>query len=176
MDVNGFRSRLGLGSRRRIALAVATIAMLAAIGGAYAVNIAITQISYSAEQGTYHNNSGGITATDNGLAPVANAITTNVTSAVTWGATGTNKQVYTTMTAGDLMDYITFSTTLNDSSTHTATVTIRHGAGALGSTIVTVISGTWTAPSATSTATITMFIDLGAQTVSSPITVYVTVT
>ena len=174
--MNGFKQRLGLSSRKRLALAIAAIAMIAAIGGAYAVSSTISQVNYSGEQGTYHNNSGGITAVDNGLAPVANNVTGNVTSAVTWGSTGSDKQVYTTMTAGDLMDYITFHTTLNDTSAHTATVTIRHGTGALGTTLVTATSGTWTAPSSTSTATITMYIDLGAQTVSSPITVYVTVT
>lgn len=169
-------SRIWLGSRKRIAFALLAVALVAAVGGAYAVSITISQVNYTGEQGTYHNNSGGITAVDNGLAPVANAVSSNMTTAVTWGATGTNKQVYNTLVAGDLLDYITFSTTLTNSSTHTATVTIRNGSGALGTTLVTATSGSWTAPSSTSTATITMYIDLGVQTLTSPITVYITVT
>ena len=98
------------------------------------------------------------------------------TAAVTWGVSGTNKQVYNTLVAGDLMDYITFSTTLTNSSAHTATVTIRNGAGALGTTLVTDTSGTWTALNSTSPATIMMYIDLGVQTLTSPITVYIAVT
>jgi hypothetical protein len=167
---------MGLGSRRRIALPVMAVAIIAAVGGAYAVNVTISQVNYSGEQGTYHYNSGGITAVDNGLAPVANSVSSNTTSAVTWGSTGTNKQVYNAMTAGDLMDYITFSTTLTDSSAHSVTVIVRSGTGALGTTVVSVTSGTWTAPGSSSSATITMYIDLGTQNVSSPITVYVTVT
>jgi len=165
-----------LSTKKVPALSLLVVALAGAVAGVLAVSITVTQTSYSGEQGTYHNNSGTITAVDNGLAVVANAITSNVTAALTWGATGTNKQVYNTLAAGDLMDYIAFSTTLTNGSTHTATVTIRNGSGALGTTLVTATSGTLTAPSSTSTATVTMYIDLGVQSVTSPVTVYITVT
>ncbi len=163
-------------SHKKLALVLVVVATVAATGGAYAASIAIGQTNNTGEQGSYHNNSGGITAVDNGLAPVANAVTSNVSTSFAWGATGTNKQIYNTLVAGDLMDYITFSTSLTDGSTHVATVTVRNGSGALGATLKTATSGTWTAPSSTSTATITMYIDLGVQTVTAPVTVYIAVT
>jgi hypothetical protein len=159
------------------ALALIVVAMVGMVAGVLAATIVVGQTKYTGEAGTYHNNSATVTATDNGLAVVANPVTSNVTSAVTWGATGTNKQVYNTLVAGDWMDYIAFTTTLTDTSTHTVTVTIRSGTGALGSTtLVSLSSGLWTAPTTTtSTATITMYLDLGVQTINSPLTVYVNV-
>ncbi len=160
------------------ALALIVVAMVGMVAGVLAATIVVGQTKYTGEIGTYHNNSGSITPTDNGLAVVANAVTSNVTSTVTWGATGTNKQVYNTLVAGDWMDYVSFTTTLTDTSTHTVTVTVRSGTGALGATtLVSQASGLWTAPTTTSsTATITMYLDLGVQTITSPVTVYVNVT
>src|SRR5262249_46008241 len=134
------------------------------------------QNTRTGEGGTYHNNTGLITFTDSGIAVAANTISSNVSTAFTWGATGTNKQVYNAITAGDWIDSFVFSTTLTDSSTHVATITIRDGSGAIGTTLATATSGTWTGPGSSSTATVTVYVDLGFQTLTAPITVYVNVT
>ncbi len=165
-------------SKKVPALALLVVAMIGMVGGVLAATMVVGQTKYTGEAGTYHNSAGTVTATDNGLAVVANAVASNVTAALTWGATGTNKQVYNTLVAGDWMDYIAFTTTLTDGSTHTVTVTIRSGTGALGSTtlVSSVASGLWTAPTTTSsTATVTMYLDLGVQSITSPLTVYVNV-
>ncbi len=174
-----FKVRINqLATKKVPAISLVLIASIGMVAGVLAATMVVTQKSYTGEGGTYHNSTGTVTATDNGLAVVANAVTSNATSAVTWGATGTNKQVYNTLVAGDWMDYIDFTTTLTDTSTHTVTVTMRSGTGGLGSTsLVSVTSGTWTAPTTTSsTAKITMYLDLGVQTITAPLTVYVNVT
>ncbi len=174
-----FKLRINqLAAKKVPAISLVLMVLIGMVAGVFAATMVVVQKSYTGEAGTYHNSTGAITAVDNGLAVVANAITSNVTSAVTWGATGTNKQVYNTLVAGDWMDYIDFTTTLTDTSTHTVTVTIRSGTGALGSTsLVSVTSGLWTAPTTTSsTAKITMYLDLGIQTITAPLTVYVNVT
>ncbi len=165
-------------SKKVPALSLILVATVGMVAGVLAATIVVSQKSFTGEAGQYHNNTGTITVTDNGLAVVANAVTSNVTAAVTWGATGTNRQVYNTLVAGDWMDYIDFTTTLTDTSTHTVTVTIRSGTGGIGSTtLLSVTSGLFTAPTTTSSAAkITMYLDLATTSITAPFTVYVNVT
>src|SRR6266571_1587552 len=157
-----------LTSKKVPALSLVLIATVGMVAGVLAATMVVTQNTRSGEGGTYHNNTGLITYTDGGLAVAANTISSNITNSFTWGATGTNKQVYNAITAGDWFDYFTFSTTLTDSSTHVATITIRDGSGALGTTLVTATTGTWTGPGGSSTATVTVYVDLGSQTLTAP--------
>ncbi len=118
---------------------------------------------------------GTFTVTDNGLAVVANTAASNITS-VTFGATGTNKALTNALTAGHWMDYIDFTTSLTDGSSHTVTVTIRSNTGPLGSTtLVSAQTATLVAPGASSTAKITIYLDLGVTSITAPLTTYVTV-
>ncbi len=168
----------GFTSKKVPALSLVLVAIAGMVGGVLAATMVVTQYSNTGVAGSYRNSTGTITITDKGLAVVANAVTSNVTSAVTWGATGTDKQVYNTLVAGNWMQYFEFTTTMTDTSTHIATITIRSGTGGLGNTsLATVTSGTWTAPTTTaSTAKITVYIDLAVQTITAPMTVYVSVT
>lgn len=165
-------------AKKVLALSLLLVATVGMAAGVLAATMVVGQKNYTGEAGTYHNTSSTITITNNGLSPIANAVASNVTNAVTWGATGTDKQVYNTLVPGDWMDYIDFTTTLTDTSTHTVIVTVRSGTGGLGATtLVSVASGLWTAPTTTpSTAKITMYLDLGVQSIMAPITVYVNVT
>jgi hypothetical protein len=176
--LSGLRIKLShLTSKKVPALALVLVGVVGMIAGVIAANIVTTSTTYTESEGTYRNNTGAITVTDKGLAVVANAVSSNISTAVTWGATGTDKQVYNALTAGNWMNYFEFTTTLTDSSTHTATITIRSGTGPLGgTTLATVTTATWTAPSATSTAKITVYVDLGVLTITAPLTVYVSVT
>ncbi len=176
--MNNLRLRISYVATKKVpALFLIVVAAVGMVAGVIAATMVVSQKSFAGEAGQYHNSTGNITITDNGLAVVANAVTSNITAAVTWGATGTNKQVYNTLVAGDWMDYIDFTTNFVNTSTHTVTVTVRNGSGGLGSTLITATSGTWTAPTTTSsTAKITMYLDLGTQTLTAPVTLYVNVT
>ena len=177
--MNNLRSKLnGLTSRKVPAISLILVAIAGMVGGVLAATMVVTQYSNTGVAGSYRNSTGTITITDKGLAVVANAVTSNVTSAVTWGATGTDKQVYNTLVAGNWMQYFELTTTLTDASTHVATITIRSGTGGIGNvSLASVTSGTWTAPTTTaSTAKITVYVDLTVQTITAPLTVFVSVT
>src|SRR2546425_5208558 len=169
-----------LATRKVPAISLILMMSVGMVAGALAATMVVTSNSRSAEGGTYHSSTGVITFTDNGLAVNANSITANSSTSFTWGATGTNKQVYfssgASSVAGDWVDSIVFSTSLTDSSTHVATVTVRDGSGAVGTTLETFSTGTWTGPGSSSTATITVYLDLGSATLTAPVTVYVSVT
>ncbi len=165
-----------LANRKVPALSLFVVAILGMVAGVLAAAITVSQTSYTGEKGTFHNNSGTFTITDVGLRVVANAATSNVSTSVTFGATGTDKALVNTLTAGNWMEVLEFTTTLTDSSSHTATITVRSNTGPLGSTIlVNAQTATLVAPSASSTAKITIYLDLGAQTITAPLTVYVNV-
>ena len=166
-----------LSSKNVPALSLVLVLVAGMVGGVIAATLVVTQYSNAGVGGSYRNSTGTITVIDKGLAVVANAVSSNISSALTWGSTGTDKQVYNALTAGNWMHYFEFTTSLTDSSTHTATITIRSGTGPLGdTTLASVTTGTWTAPSVGSTAKITVYVDLGVQTVTSPLTMFVSVT
>lgn len=159
------------------ALSLVLVATIGMVAGVLAATMVVTQKSLTGEAGTYHTSTGTFATTDNGLAVVANTATSNITTSVTFGATGTNKALVNTLTAGDWMDYIDFTTTLADGSSHTATITIRSNTGPLGSTtLVNAQTATLVAPTTSSTAKVTIYLDLGAQSITAPLTVYVNVT
>ncbi len=165
-----------LNAKRVPALSLIVVAMLGMVAGVLAATtITVTQKNFSGESGTYHNNSNLVTATDQGLTVIANSITA-ATGSATFGGNGSDVARNTALTAGNWMAVIVFTTSLTDSSTHTATVTIRTGSGASGSTIlVNAQTLTLVAPGASSTGTVTLSLDLGSQSLAGPLTVYVTV-
>ncbi len=167
----------GLTSKKVPALTLVLVAISGMVAGVLAATMVVTQYANTGVTGSYRDNTGTITITDKGLAVVANAVASNVSStAVTWGATGTDKQVYNTLVAGNWMQYFEVTTTLANSSTHTITITIRSGTGGIGTTLLTVTTATWTAPAASSTAKITIYLDLATQSITAPMTVFATAT
>jgi hypothetical protein len=157
-------------------LLVATVGMVV---GVLAATITVTSNSYTGEIGTYHTTSSGFTVTDKGLGVAANTVATNITTAVTQGATGSNKVLNNAMTAGDWMETLTFTDTGTDATGHVPTVTIRSGTGPQGLTTLAsspITVGTITGPGSASTGTITVYIDLGVTSLATPVTVYVNIT
>jgi hypothetical protein len=162
-----------LANKKVSVLALVAVAMFGMVGGVLAANLAVTQTSNSGEIGTYHTSSGSITITDNGLGVVAN--TAVASTSATFPATGSNVNVNNALTAGHWFDQVTFVDTLTDTTAHTATITIRNGAGPSGSLLATA-TFTLTGPGAASTGTITAYVDTTATSLTSPVTVYIAIT
>jgi len=153
-------------------LALVVVAMFGMVAGVLAANMAVTPISNTGEIGTYHTSSGTMTVVDNGLGVVAN--TAAASTAATFPASGNNNVVNNALTAGHWFDEITFTDTATDSTAHTATVVIRQGTGPAG-TLVVSTSFTLTGPGASSTGTITAYVDTGQTSLTSPVTVYINI-
>jgi hypothetical protein len=147
--------------------------------GVLAATITVTPNNFTGETGTYHSTTGTFTVSDKGLGVAANTVGSNITNAVTLGGNGTNKVLNNAMSAGDWMETLTLTDTAADATGHVPTVTIRSGTGPQGQTTLAsspITVGTITGPGSSSTGTITVYIDLGVTTISTPVTVYVSVT
>src|SRR5206468_11451414 len=70
------------------ALTLVVVGIVGMVAGVLAATITLNQTLYNGEVGTYHNNTGVFTVADNGLAVVANAASTNATSAITIAGSG----------------------------------------------------------------------------------------
>jgi hypothetical protein len=172
--MSNLRLKLSRVTTRKVpVLALVVVAMLGMVAGVLAANLQVAQTTNTGEIGTYHTSTGTMTVTDNGLGVVANTAAAVTTG--TFPTSGNNVNVNNALTAGRWFEQITFTDTLTDSSAHTATVTLRNGAGAAGTLLVTA-TFTLTGPGAASTGTITAYVDTGATSLTSPITVYVTIT
>lgn len=164
-----------MASKKVPALSLVFVGIVGMVAGVIAATMVVTQTTFTGEQGVYHNSTGSFTITDVGLRVVANTASAALTSA-TIGANGTNTERNTALTAGRWMYVLEFTTTLTDSTSHTATVTIRSGTGNLGATVlVNAQTQAIVAPSAVSTGKITLYLDLGVTTITAPVTVYATV-
>jgi len=165
-----------LNAKRVPALSLVLVAIVGAVAGVIAGSVTVTQLSYQGEQGTYHNNTGAFTVVDNGLQVVANAGSANYANNTQ--ITGSDQPFNANaLVAGHWVDSFSFSTTLTDGSSHKISVTIRDGAGTVGTVLLT-YSSTSTfvrAPSSALSGTVTLFFDLGASPITTPITAYVTV-
>jgi hypothetical protein len=174
--MNNLKVRLSQLTTKKVpALALVVVAMMGMVAGVLAANLAVSQTSNTGEIGTYHTSSGTFTVTDTGLFVVANLAATNATSAITIAGAGI--ALNNALTAGDWMDVITFvmNTPSATGSPHTATITFRNGSGPKGTILgSTITSGAWTT-TGSSTGTVTFYCDLGTQTLTSPITTYVSI-
>jgi hypothetical protein len=160
------------------ALALIVVGLVGMVAGVFAAAITITNNSYNGEIGTYHNNTGNFAVTDQGLSVVANTsgITSNTTATI--GAAASNKNLFngSTFTAGHWMETMVFSDSL-DSSAHTITIKIQSGGTVpQGGTSLAGGTITLTITAASTTGTITDYIDLGTATITAPMTVYVSAT
>lgn len=171
-----------LTTKRVPLLSLFLVAVLGAVGGVLAASISITSNSFNGESGTYHSNAGTLTIVDNGLAVVANTPTggnqNNFTGTVVFGANASSTARDTILTAGHWMDVVVLTSNLKDNPTnHVVTLTFRSGTGAIGATLATATATVQSFSAATaSTGTITVYIDLGASPLTSPVTLYATIT
>ena len=171
--MSNLRAKISQATNKKVpVLALVVVAMLGMVAGVLAANLAVNPTTNTGEIGTYHTSTGTMTVTDNGLGVVANSGA--AAAAGTFPANGLNNNVNNALTGGDWFDKITFTDTATDSTAHTATVTIRNGTGTTGSLVATA-TFTLTGPGASSTGTITAYVDTGVTSLTSPVTVYVTI-
>jgi hypothetical protein len=156
------------------ALALIVVGLVGMVGGVLAASLTVTENNYNGEQGIYHNSTGDFSVIDNGLAVVANTQATNDTTALQIPTSGTQGPVAgTALTAGHWAAEFTFNeTTLHSGASHGLTITIRNGAGSIGTTLIT-YTGTIKEPSAASTGGTILVLDLGQSSLTSPLTVYI---
>jgi hypothetical protein len=158
------------------ALALIVVGLVGMVAGVLAASMTITQSNYTAETGQYRTNSGTMSVNDQGLSIVTNATGIGNNATATFGATGTNLKLYQgfTSTAGHWMETIVFTDTASDNSPHTVTIKILTGGQVpSGTTSLATVSLTLTGPNASSTGTITVYVDLGTATITPPVSVYV---
>jgi hypothetical protein len=172
--MSSLRVRLSQLTNKKVpALALVVVAMLGMVAGVLAANLVVTSTSSTGEIGTYHTNGNTMTVTDNGLGVVANTAGAVLTN--TFPPSGSNVNVTNALVAGHWFEKVTFVDTATDSAAHSATVTVRNGTGPNGLPLAAP-TFTLTGPGGTgSTGTITAYVDLGTNTLTSPITVYVNV-
>jgi hypothetical protein len=163
-----------LSNKKVPALALVVVALAGMVAGVLAASMTVSQAPFQGEQGNYHNNTGAFTVTDNGLVVIANTFGNNATTMQVPSSGNTDYRTGTT--AGNWAESLTFQTTLFSAGNtgHTVTVTFRSGGSAVGNSLQT-YSGTIKEPTASSTGTVTLYIDLGTQSITSPVTAYVTV-
>ena len=172
--MSNLRAKISKATSKKVpVLALVVVAMFGMVAGVLAANLTVAQTNNTGEIGTYHTSTGTMTVTDNGLGVVANSASAALSA--TFPASGNNNNANNALTAGHWFDQITFTDSLTDSTAHTATVTIRNGTGPAGTILVTA-TFTLTGPGASSTGTITAYVDTGATSITSPVTVYVTIT
>jgi len=170
--MSNLRAKISRATSKKVpVLALVVVAMFGMVAGVLAANLAVTSTSNTGEIRTYHTSTGTMTITDNGLGV---AITTAASASATFPANGLNNNVNNGLTGGHWFDQVTFTDTATDSTAHTATVTIRNGTGPAGTLLVTA-TFTLTGPGASSTGTITAYVDTGVTSLTSPVTVYVTI-
>jgi hypothetical protein len=174
--MSNLRAKISRATSKKVPiLALVVVAMFGMVVGVLAANLTVAQTNNTGEIGTYHTSTGTMVITDNGLGVVANGGGGAAASA-TFPANGLNTNVNNALTSGDWFEKIMFTdNAVTDNTAHTATVTIRNGTGITGTQVVST-SFTLTGPGATSTGTITAYVDTGVTSLTSPITVYVTIT
>jgi len=172
--MSNLRSKISRLTNRKVpVLALVVVAMLGMVAGVLAATIVVTPVSNTGELGTLHTNSGTMTVTDNGLGVVSNGAA--AIPSATFPASGNNNDVNNVLIAGHWFDQITFTDTLTGNNAHTTTGTVRHGTGPSGALLVTA-TFTLTVPNASSNGTIAAYVDTGVTSLTSPVTVYVSIT
>jgi len=172
--MSNLRAKISKATSKKVPiLALVVVAMFGMVAGVLAANLTVNPTTNTGEIGTYHTSTGTMTITDNGLGVVANSAAAATTG--TFPATGNNVNVNNVLVGGDWFDKIMFVDTATDNTAHTATVTIRNGTGITGS-LVASATFTLTGPNAASSGTITAYVDTGQTSLTSPVTVYVTIT
>src|SRR6267378_1567259 len=133
--MSNLRAKISKATNKKVpVLALVVVAMLGMVAGVLAANLQVTPTTNSGEIGTYHTSTGSITIIDDGLGVVANS--GSASTSASFPATG-NNNVNNALTAGHCFGQITFTDTAADATAHSATVTIRNGAGTTGSLLVT---------------------------------------
>ncbi len=176
--MSNIRTKLShLTTRKVPALSMVLVAVAAMAVGVFAATIATsTSNNAGGEQGILHTTSNVLTFVDNGLSVVSVVPTTTNTSS-TFFTTG-NKNAFQSTPAfvvGHWAEAILVTDTVGtDTVAHAVKITINSGTTApSGSTLVTQFTYTMTGVTGSTNPTITLYIDLGVTSITSPLNVYV---
>lgn len=157
------------------ALALVVVGLVGMVVGVLAATITVTQTTYNGEVGTFHNNTGNVAITDQGLSVVSNISGISANTTATIGASASNKNLFNgaAFATGHWMETLVISDSA-DSSAHTVTIKILNGSTPPnGGTTLAGGTVTLTITAASTTGTITDYIDLGVAQITAPMTVYV---
>ncbi len=159
------------------ALSLIVVAIAGMAVGVFAATVSVgTTGPYGAEQGFIHNSTGVLTVTDSGLTVVSNVPgTTNATA--NFLTTG-NKNAFSNahaFAAGDWEETLVFTDTVTtDTTAHAVKITINQGATApSGTNVIPQVTYTMTGVTGNSSPTITLYIDLGAASLTAPLNIYI---
>jgi hypothetical protein len=176
--MESFKMKLARLSNKKVpALALVVVALAGMVMGVIAASSITANDNFTGEAGVNHNNSGTLNPTDNGLFVVLNAFSSNITTSVTFGASGNNRVLMNALVVGDWCEKLTFTGISGDSATHNGKVTVQNGSGPTGGTILNSLNQqafTMVGGGASATGTVTMYLDLGSGTIANPVGVYVT--
>jgi len=161
------------------ALSLALVAIVGMAVGVFAATLTVSTISNpGGEKGLLHTAASVLTFSDKGISVVATAPSGNVTS--NFLTTG-NKNAFTsatTWTAGDWEEAIQIQDTSGDTGSHLLTINISSGAATPTGTAFSFSPFTYTVVGVTgsTTPTITLYMDLGSGSVTTPLDIYVSST
>jgi hypothetical protein len=161
------------------ALSLLLVAVVGMAVGVFAATITVTTTNNAGgEQGFLHTTGSVLTFTDSGLSVVGTAPTTNTTSNF---LTSGNKNAFTaatTFTAGHWEEAIKIADTSGDTASHTVTVNITQGTTAPSGTAFSFSPFTYTVVGVTGSTnpTITLYMDMGATSITTPLNIYISST
>jgi hypothetical protein len=180
--MSNLRVKISQATNKKVpALALIVVAMLGMVAGVLAATIATTTTNNAGgEQGLLHTTTNVLTIADNGLSAVS-VVPTTTNASSTFYTTG-NKNAYastTTFVVGHLVEALLVTDTVGtDTVAHAVKITINQGTTTApsGSTLVAQFTYTMTGVTGSTNPTITLYIDLGVTSITSPLNIYVTST
>ncbi|HYY90391.1 MAG TPA: hypothetical protein VE955_00215 [Candidatus Dormibacteraeota bacterium] len=174
--MSSIRVRLSRLTTKKVpALSLVLVGLVGMVAGVLAATITVTTTTVSGgEQGLIHTTGSILTFADNGLSAVSNAQASNASA--TFYTTG-NKNAYVgTFASGNWQEAILITDTVaTDTASHALTITITQGSsGSSGTALgVSPVSYTVTGVTGSSSPTITLYIDLGVGTLTTPLNIYI---
>ncbi len=176
--MSNIRTKISHLTNRKVpALSLVLIAVAGMAVGVFAATIATsTTNNAGGEQGLLHTTSNVLTIADNGLSVVS--VVPGTTNASSTFLTTGNKNDFasaTTFVAGHWAEALLVTDTSGDTVAHAVKITINSGTTTApsGSTLVAQFTYTMTGVTGSTTPTITLYIDLGVTTITSPLNIYV---
>ena len=162
------------------ALSLALVAIVGMAVGVFAATLTVSTINNpGGEKGLLHTTGSVLTFVDNGISVVATVpAPTNATS--NFLTTG-NKNAFTSATAfvaGHWEEAILITDTSGDTASHVLSVNISSGAAAPTGTAFSFSPFTYTVTGVTgsTTPTITLYMDLGGNSITTPLDIYISST
>ena len=180
--MSNIRTKLShLTTKKVPALSMVFVAVAAMAVGVFAATIATsTTNNAGGEQGLLHTTTNVLTIADNGLS-VVSVVPSAPNASSTFFTTG-NKNAFSnakTFTVGDLVEALLVTdTSTTDTVAHAVKITINSGTTTApsGSTLVAQFTYTMTGVTGNTNPTITLYIDLGVTSITSPLNIYVSST